>query len=180
MNQRNVRMLVLVAAGALAPAAIAQSTDPGATPEAKSAAAAAGGFIDKDNQPAAPPNDADAQPADAQDAGTQNSVEAQAAEADAQANAAAGSRTIARWLRSIGGRICLGPKLDHFTVVSRPNPADTAQGWRVSIPTFALARVSAPPKRATPIPHTDEATALAEGAETTEATTEQASVEIEQ
>lgn len=73
-----------------------------------------------------------------------------AAEAKTQYASSAGAHTIARWMRAIGGRICMGPKLDARTRVSRPNPNDAAQGWRVSVPTFALARMSAPPKRALP------------------------------
>jgi hypothetical protein len=71
-----------------------------------------------------------------------------ATEAKTQYASSAGAHTIARWMRAIGGRICMGPTLDARTRVSRPNPNDAAQGWRVSVPTFALARMSAPPKRA--------------------------------
>ncbi|MFG0242969.1 MAG: hypothetical protein ACF8R9_09305 [Phycisphaerales bacterium JB054] len=71
-----------------------------------------------------------------------------AAEVRTQHASSAGAHAIARWMRAIGGRICMGPKLDSGTRVSRPNPNDAAQGWRVSVPTFAFARMSAPPKRA--------------------------------
>ncbi|MDQ7013877.1 MAG: hypothetical protein Q9O74_08285 [Planctomycetota bacterium] len=60
----------------------------------------------------------------------------------------AGAFRIARWMRSIGGRISTGPKIDRRTRVSTPNITDMSQGWRVSVPTFAHARMSAPPRRA--------------------------------
>lgn len=60
----------------------------------------------------------------------------------------AGAYNIARWVRAIGGRVCLGPKIDSRTVVSKPR-LRASRTWRVSVPTFASARVSAPPKRAT-------------------------------
>ncbi len=60
----------------------------------------------------------------------------------------AGAFRIARWMRSIGGRISVGPKIDSRTRVSKPNITDVSQGWRVSVPTFAHARMSAPPRRA--------------------------------
>lgn len=97
-----------------------------------------------------------------------------AAEAKTEYAASAGAHTIARWMRAIGGRICMGPKIDINTRVSRPNPNDTAQGWRVSVPTFAFARMSAPPKRANQAATPDESAesapeqALATGESSTE------------
>jgi len=77
------------------------------------------------------------------------------AEAAPAPKASVGAHTIARWMRSIGGRICMGPKIDRFTRVSRPNPSDVSQAWRVSAPAFTSARMSAPPKRARPAQATE-------------------------
>lgn len=100
------------------------------------------------------PSAGKAPPASPQPSGeaTPNGTADQAATTENTAEAApapyAGAYSIARWMRAIGGRICMGPKIDRTSRVSRPNISDAAQGWRVSVPTFASARVSAPPKRA--------------------------------
>lgn len=71
------------------------------------------------------------------------------AEAQAAAPAiSAASVSIARWVRAIGGRICTGPRLTPNDRISRPDPHNQAQGWRVSVPSFAACRISAPPARA--------------------------------
>ncbi len=58
-----------------------------------------------------------------------------------------GSRFIARWVHAAGGRICIGPRIDHKTRISRPSPARAEQGGRVSTPSFANARLIKPPAR---------------------------------
>ena len=58
--------------------------------------------------------------------------------------------SVARWFRAIGGRISIGPKVDRTTRVSLPKPTDARQGWRVSTPNFAHARLVRPPERAAP------------------------------
>ena len=58
------------------------------------------------------------------------------------------ARSLARWVRAIGGRICIGPKLVYGDRVSTPNPTPPPLDWRVSLPSFDLTRVSAPPARA--------------------------------
>ncbi len=70
----------------------------------------------------------------------------------------AGAFRIARWMRSIGGRISIGPRLDSRTRVSRPSFTDVRQGWRVSVPTFGKARMSAPPRRTNPIATPEQTT----------------------
>jgi len=68
----------------------------------------------------------------------------------ALAGPSAGAISVARWLRVIGGRISMGPKIGPATRVSLPRPTDAKQGWRVSTPSFAHARLVMPPARATP------------------------------
>lgn len=84
-----------------------------------------------ETQPAAESNDPDAAQALSQPAGP-----------------SATARTLAQWVRAIGGRICIGPKLVYGDRVSTPNSTDRLLDWRVSLPSFDLNRVSAPPARA--------------------------------
>ncbi|QKK06712.1 MAG: hypothetical protein HND58_00070 [Planctomycetota bacterium] len=140
---RTCRHLLIAAATILIPAAaFAQTTTPppatAPPPAAEQAAVQATGQAE-----------GQAAPEDASGAAEQADAATAEGAADAAAAPYAGTNMIARWMRAIGGRICMGPRLDVNTRVSRPNPNDAAQGWRVSVPTFALARMSAPPKRAT-------------------------------
>lgn len=59
---------------------------------------------------------------------------------------------LARWVRAIHARICTGPKILPGDRVSLPDVKDQTQGWRVSVPSFAMAHISAPPARARPAP----------------------------
>lgn len=121
--------LVAIAAAADCPAQAASPGDPPPAPVAQSEAA-----------PAAEPSNAEPNGAEG----------GQAAESQPAPNAAAITRAIAQWARAIGGRICLGPKLYPGDRVSKPDIRDQSQRWHVSVPTFADARLSSPPKRAMP------------------------------
>ncbi|VAX41544.1 hypothetical protein MNBD_PLANCTO03-1782 [hydrothermal vent metagenome] len=80
----------------------------------------------------------------------QTAGESTPAEAQASAGPSAAVVSVARWLRAIGGRISMGPKIDHTTRISLPKPTDARLGWRVSTPSFAHARLVMPPARAAP------------------------------
>lgn len=78
----------------------------------------------------------------------QSADEGTTAETHTASAPSAAAISVARWLRAIGGRISIGPKLTHQDRVSRPNLTDITQGWHVSTPNFAHARLSMPPARA--------------------------------
>ncbi len=80
---------------------------------------------------------------------SQTTEEGAASEAHTASTPSAAAISVARWLRAIGGRISMRPKLTHQDRISRPNLTDITQGWRVSTPNFAHARLSLPPARAT-------------------------------
>jgi hypothetical protein len=131
------------------------STPAGAGPEplptgagkqaaAKQTAAGATTTGDPSNQPADQPAD---QAADQPPQGAEGAEGAEQAEAVSHTGPSAQAFALARWVQAIGGRVCTGPKLRLGDRVSRPDVTDQAQGWRVSVPTFETARVSAPPAR---------------------------------
>jgi hypothetical protein len=138
-------MAIALVIGLVAPGAAAQAVDGGPTPEGKAAAQASQAPTEQPGAESAPGAESTpgSENAPAESAGQEGA-------GGASPDRAAGAATIARWLRSIGGRICMGPILDADTRVSRPDPRNRAQGWRVSVPSFALSRVSAPPRRAAP------------------------------
>lgn len=89
------------------------------------------------------------QPAAAEGQAEQSAAENEGqAENAAHAGPSAQALSLARWVRAIGGRVCMGPKIRSGDRVSKPDINDQAQGWRVSVPSFTTARVSAPPARA--------------------------------
>ena len=95
---------------------------------------------------------ADSQTAESQATGTQPAAESSDPDAAQSLSQPAGpsatARSLARWVRAIGGRICIGPKLVYGDRVSTPNSTDGLLDWRVSLPSFDLARLSSPPARA--------------------------------
>ena len=95
---------------------------------------------------------------DQPDQQNQTGGESSSAEAPAPVGPSAAAVSVARWLRAIGGRISMGPKIDRTTRVSLPRPTDARQGWRVSTPSFAHARLVPPPSRAQPATPSNEST----------------------
>lgn len=119
-----------------------------ATPAALGQAATPAGTT---TQPANSPT-TDSQATGSQTAETQpaaDSSDPAAAQALSQpAGPSATARSLARWVRAVGGRICIGPKLVYGDRVSTPDSAYGPPDWRVSLPSFDLARLSTPPARA--------------------------------
>lgn len=146
MPANTTRTLLLGCAMAVAALTAAAAGGPEPIPTGASKQASAS------KQPAASTNGAAAEQTATGQGQAAAGAEADAGASDeaqsAPARPAANAFVLARWVRAIGGRVCVGPKIARGDRISRPNPADANQGWRVSIPSFASARVSAPPARA--------------------------------
>jgi hypothetical protein len=100
-------MAIALVIGLVAPGAAAQAVDGGPTPEGKAAAQASQAPTEQPGAESAPGAESTpgSENAPAESAGQEGA-------GGASPDRAAGAATIARWLRSIGGRICMGPILD--------------------------------------------------------------------